>query len=215
MNPRKQSPAFCLLLLLSTIFFVSGCATTDRNLTVKAANSIYFVDSEIKNMVVQIDATSASLDSLTGAGQADLAKAFGTYSLQLDKLDSEGQKVVKRSEEMRKASIKYFKEWEKVGDVYSHPRVNRLSEVRRDELAEVYVQVALAGLVAKKDFLNCMTNLQAIKKELSRELTLKRVESMSPDIKKAVQEMDALKNSFKPIVSGLEDIKMELYMDIK
>jgi hypothetical protein len=48
-------------------------------------------------------------------GQADLKKSFEEYAYNLFKLENEGNRVLKRMEEMKSHSIDYFAEWEKQG----------------------------------------------------------------------------------------------------
>ena len=80
MKFRNQKLILFTLLLLGTAAFLGGCATTGMDRSVKASNSINEVDGDIRKMVVQVDATAASLDLLVKAGQPDAKKAFDSYS---------------------------------------------------------------------------------------------------------------------------------------
>jgi hypothetical protein len=215
MNLRKQSLAFLGILLFGTASFLGGCATTDTNRTIKTANSIYEVDDEVRKMIVQIDLTGTSLDILATAGQSDLKKSFDSYSENLDKLEIQGNRVLTHVDAMRAQSIKYFAEWEKVGDAYKHPHIQRMSEIRRSELAEIYLQVVVTGAGIKEAYLAYLTNLKGIRKELSKDLTPESVEAIAPITQKGVQDLSVLRESFKPAIAGLDEIKIELYLDIK
>jgi hypothetical protein len=215
MNFRKQSLVFFGILLLATASFLGGCATTDTNRTIKTANSIYEVDDEVRKMIVQIDLTGTSLDILTTAGQIDLKKCFNNYSDNLDKLEIQGNRVLTHVDAMRSQSIKYFTEWEKVGDAYKHPRIQRMTEIRRSELAEIYLQVAVAGAGIKEAYLAYLSNLKGIQKQLSKDLTPNSIEAIAPITQKGVQDLSVLRESFKPAIAGLDEIKIELYLDIK
>jgi hypothetical protein len=87
----------------------------DYALPFKTAGSIQDVDSEMRKMVVQIDLTSASLESLVRPGQPDLENAFNAYSDNVSKLENEGSRAIKRLDEMKLNSKEYFAEWEKYG----------------------------------------------------------------------------------------------------
>ena len=115
MKLRNHSPVFFTMLLLGTVAFLSGCATTGMDRSVKTSNSIQDVDKEIRKLIAQIDVTGTSLDALVSPANPDLKKSFNTYTDDLANLDSEGKRVIKRMDEMKSKSTAYFAEWEKQG----------------------------------------------------------------------------------------------------
>lgn len=161
--------------------------------------------------MVQIDATAASLDALMLAVQPDLKKPFNTYSENVAMLDKEGKKVLKRMEEMKLNSKNYFEEWEKQGDAFTNPQIRELSEERRTKLAEIYAQVPAAGSGIKGAFNEYLTDQKEIQKYLSNDLTPQGITGITPVAKKSVQNLEILKQSLKPVLSALDDIKAELY----
>jgi ABC-type transporter Mla subunit MlaD len=215
MKLRNHSLAFFAMLLFGTVAFLNGCATTGMDRSVKTSNSIQEVDSEIRKMIVQIDATSTSLDNLVRPNQPDLKKSFDSYSDNVAELDSGGKRVLKRIDEMKSQSKEYFAEWEKQGDAYTNPRIRELSAERRNKLAEIYAQVPEAGAGIKGSYNAYLTNLKEIQRYLSNDLTPKGVEAITPVANKTVQDLDALKASLKPVISALDDIHKELYSETK
>ena len=211
MKLRSHSQAFFAMLLLGTAAFLGGCATTGMDRSIKTSNSIQEVDSEIRKMIVQIDVTGTSLDSLVVAGNPDLGKSFNSYSDNLAKLDSEGKRTLKRIEEMKLRSKEYFAEWEKQGDAFTNPQIRELSEERRNKLANLYAQVPAAGVGIKGTYYSYLTDLKEIQKYLSNDLTPKGVEAIAPVAQKTVQDRDALKLSLQPVIAALDEIKAELY----
>jgi hypothetical protein len=199
------------MFLLVTASFITGCATTGMDRAVRTSNSIRDVDSEMRKMMVQIDVTAASLDTLVKAGQPDLKKTFTSYSDNLEKLDNEGQRVLSRLEEMKLHSKEYFSEWEKQGIVYTNSEIRELSDDRRSKLAEIYARVPAAGAGIKGAYHAYLTNLKEIQLYLSNDLTPKGVEGIDPVAKKAVVDLAALKTSFQPVLSALDEIKTEIY----
>lgn len=211
MNLRKHSLAFFAMFLLGTATLLGGCATTGMDRSVKTSNSIQEVDNEIRKMIVQIDVTAASLDSLVLAGNTNLKKPFDSYSDNLSKLESEGKRVLKRVEELKSSSKEYFAEWEKQGDSFTNPEIRQLSAERRNKLAEIYARVPAAGSGIKGAYNTYLTDLKEIQKYLSNDLTPKGVETINPVAKKSVQDLDALKTSLAPVIVSLDEIKAELY----
>lgn len=211
MKFRNHSLAFLTICLLATASFLGGCTTTGMQRSVKASNSIEEVDTEIREMVVQIDATAASLDAVVNPGQSDMKKSFKSYSGNVDDLEKKGGKVLKRSEEMAKNSKEYFSEWEKQGEDYTNPQLRELSEERRIKLAGIYAQVPAASAGVKETYLVYLTDLQEIEKYLSNDLTPEGVKSITPIAHKSVQNLDSLKASLRPVIYALDEIKAELY----
>jgi hypothetical protein len=117
MKTTTHSLAFLTMLMVGAAAFLGGCATstTGMDRSVKTSTSIEEVENEIVKMDVQLDKTAASLDMLLRPGQADLKKSFEEYAYNLFKLENEGNRVLKRMEEMKSHSIDYFAEWEKQG----------------------------------------------------------------------------------------------------
>jgi chromosome segregation ATPase len=211
MNIKSRTLAFFAMLLLGTAAFLGGCATTGMDRSVKASNSIKEVDSEIRKMSVQIDATAASLYTLVNTGKPDLKKSFDSYTDNLAKLDKEGNKVLKRLDEMRSKNKEYFEEWEKEGDAFTNPEIRELSTERRNRLAEIYARVPAAGAGLKGSYHAYLTDLKEIQKFLSTDLTPKGIEAITPVANKSVQDLDSLKISLQPVIAALDDIKAEMY----
>jgi len=206
---------FFSTLLLGTVAFLGGCATTGMDRSVKTSNSIRDVDNEIRKMSVQIDVTAAALDSLVAPGATELKKNFDSYSDNLAKLEKEGKRVTKRTEEMKSRSKEYFAEWEKQGDAFTNPEIRELSAERRNKLAEIYARVPAAAAGIQGTYNAYLTDLKEIQKYLSTDLTPKGVESITPVAKQSVQDLAALKESLKPVIIALDEIKAELYQEKK
>lgn len=211
MTLKNNSVAFFAMFILGTAAFTGGCATTGMDRSVKASNSIKEVDTEIRKMIVQIDVTAASLDTMIMVGQPDLKKSFKNYSDQLNKLDNEGKRVIKRLDEMKSRNKEYFGEWEKQGDTFTNSEIRELSEQRRSKLAETYAQVPAAGAGIKGNYHAYLTDLKEIQKYLSNDLTPQGIEGITPVAHKSVQDLDSLKNSLKPVITALDEIKAEMY----
>lgn len=211
MNIRNRLAQLFAMLLLATATFTTGCATTGMDRSVKASNSIKDVDSEIRKMIVQIDLTAASLEAVVSPGQPNLKKAFDKYSDNLSDLDKEGKKVIKRTDEMKERSNKYFGEWEKDGDTFTNAEIRDLSTERRTRLAEIYARVPAAAAGMKGTYHAYLTDLQEIQKYLSTDLTPKGVEGINPVATKSVQDLASLKEALKPVIAALDEIKGELY----
>lgn len=213
MKLRNHSLAFFTMLLLgiAAFLFLGGCATTGMDRSVKTSNSIKEVESDIRKLNVQIDATATSLDSLVNTGQPDLKKAFNTYSDAVAELDSQGKKVLKHMDEMKSRSTEYFAEWEKQGETYTNPQIRELSDERRNKLAEIYARVPAAGSGIKRAYLAYLVDLKEIQTYLSNDLTPDGITAIIPVAEKSDQDAEALKTSLEPVLTALDEINAELY----
>lgn len=211
MKFRNHSLAVCTMILFGTASFLGGCATTGMERSVKTSDSIQDLEKEIRKIDGQIDATSRSLEALVSPGNTNLKKSFNNYSDNLEKLDDDGKKVIKRMDEMKEHSNDYFAKWEKQGTNYKNPEISKLSAERRMKLAEIYARVPAAGAGIKSSYLASLTTLKEIKSYLSNDLTPKGIEAVDPVAKRAVQNLAELKVSLQPVIPALEEIKAELY----
>ncbi|MDZ4184828.1 MAG: DUF2959 family protein [Desulfuromonadales bacterium] len=211
MKNRVHSLALVAICLLATTSFLGGCAKTGMQRSVKASNSIEQVDSEMRKMVTQIDATAASLDAVVSPGQSDLKKAFNTYSSNVVDLEKTGDKVLKYMAEMKVNTKEYFTEWAKEGDAYTNPRLRELSQERQNKLADIYAQVPAANEGVKESYQAYMTDLKEIQMYLSNDLTPNGIASVTPITQKSVRDLDRLKASMRPVIYALDEIKAELY----
>ena len=211
MKLRSHSLALSTAFLLCTVAFMGGCATTGLDRSVNTKNSIQEVDSEIRKMTVQIDATGSSLDQLVMASKPDLKKSFDAYTDNVKKLEHEGKKTLKRVDQMKSQSKEYFSEWEKQGDSFSNPEIRALSEERRSRLANIYAQVPAAGIGIKGAYLAYLSDLKEIQMFLSNDLTPRGVEVITPVAEKSARDREVLRSSLRPLVNALDEIKVELY----
>lgn len=210
MKTRNHSLAFSLMLMVGAAAFLGGCAVTGMDRSVKTSNSIQEVENEIVKMDTQLDETAASLDVLLRPGQPDVKKSFDRYANNLVKLENEGNRVLKRMEEMKSQSIEYFAEWEKQGSAYSNPRIRELSEERRLKLAETYAKVPAAGAGIEVTYLAYLSDLKEIQTYLSNDLTPQGLETITPVADKTDRDLRALKESMQPVLAALNEIKTAL-----
>jgi hypothetical protein len=213
MKRRYLPLALFTTLILGTVAFLGGCATTGMDRSEKTSNSIREVDSEIRKLIVQIDVTSLSLDALVNAPAADQKKSFNAYSDNVSKLDKEGKREIKRMDEMKAQSKEYFAEWEKQGNAYTNPEIRALSDERRNNLAAVYARVPEAATGVRGAYFDYLKDLKEIQIYLSNDLTPKGIESITTVAIKSAQHKDDLKASLRPVITALDEINAELYSE--
>ena len=211
MKFRHFPLAVITTLLLGTSAFLGGCATTGMDRSEKVTNSIRDVDTEIRKLIVQIDVTNLSLDNMVNGSTQDLKKNFDIYTDNVSKLENNGNREIKRMDEMKANSREYFAEWEKQGSTYSNPEIRDLSDERRANLAAVYARVPESAAGVRGAYFDYLKDLKEIQIYLSNDLTPKGIEAITPVTKKSAQHKDNLKSSLRPVIAALDEIKSEMY----
>ena len=210
MKIRTQSAALLATLLLGAIICLGGCATSGVQLAAKTTIAMQTVENDIKQAVVLVDATMASLDDLMVPGQSDLKKAFDKYSVNVAKTEHLGKQLLKHADQMAAKGEKYFEEWDKQGNAYTNPQIRDLSEQRLEELVGIYVQIPLAGIAVREAYPVYLSDIKKIQTDLSNDLTPKGIEAITPVARKAVKDGDRLKDAVKPVISAIDRTKAEL-----
>lgn len=210
MKKTKQTVRFLIATLAVAAISLSGCALTGIERSEKASTSMEAVQSDIKLIVVQMNATNASLGELTRVGQPDVKKAFDLYSDNVSKLADLEEDFSKNADEMKARGIDYFEEWQKEGDKYKNPRIQELSEQRRMELSEIYDQIALNSVGVEEAFRSYVSDATEIQTYLSNDLTSKGVESIAPLSGRVATRGDNLNAAIQKLEAAIERAGAEM-----
>ena len=196
--------------LLGFLLLLPGCATTGSGRAEKTTAKMEVVDSEIRQAVVQIDATGISLEKLIKPGLSDTKGAFETYSKNVVKMEHLGEKLIKHTDEMSVRGKDYFAEWEKQGNTYTNPQIRELSEQRRSDLNTVYRKISESSIGVKGWFIAYLRDIKEIQSFLSTDLTDKGITSITPVARKAISDGTILRNAVLPVLSALDGAKREM-----
>jgi len=209
-NPGIHPAVLGALMLIVTMIVLVACVATNRERSTRAAASMRTVDGDIKQALLQVDATNASLEDLIKPGQPDVKKALDAYSAQVVKMESQGRLLVKHTDEMSARRLEYFKEWEKQGNTYANPEIRELSEQRRAELSEIFARIPEASVGIKGAFHTYLSDIKEIQKYLTTDLTSKGIESITPTAEKSMKDGENLKEAVKPVVSAMDRARAEM-----
>ncbi len=86
MKTLKYSAVLIYTLLIISMAVISGCGSTGIERSEDATTSMEKMDNDIKLVVVQLDATNASLDAVIRTGQSDVKKAFDLFVDNVEKM---------------------------------------------------------------------------------------------------------------------------------
>ena len=211
MKQTNQSVVYVFTLFIIVVLMIAGCNSNGSNSmerSDKASTTMQTMDDDIKLVIVQLEATGASLAELTKSGQSDVKKAFELYSDNVTKIEKLEKDFAKHAEEMKVRGADYFDEWQKEGDKYENPQIQALSEQRRAELGVIYGRIAENSIGMDEAFKAYVSDVKEIQSFLSNDLTAKGVESIAPISRKAVTEGDRLKNEIKKLQTSIETARV-------
>ena len=213
MNLTIRSVAIISAILITAGIGISGCASTGMERSMDVRTTMQSMDNEIKLIVVQLDATGASLAELIKPGQADVNKAFELYTENIAKLAKKEGVFNKHADEMSARGNEYLKEWKKADSKYENSAIQELSEERRAAFGEVYGRIARNSIGAKSAFTAYVSDAKEVQRYLSNDLTTKGVAAISPIARKVVDDGNNLKYTITDIQTAIEGARAEMSQD--
>ncbi len=211
MKTINKSVRINYIILVIAAMSIIGCSSTGMQRSEKARTTMQTMDNDIKMVVVQLDATGASLDDLMRAGQTDVKKAFDLFTENTSKMEKMQKDFNNHADEMQKRGIDYFEEWEKDGNEYKNPDIQALSEQRRLELGEIYGRIAENSVGVKEAFKAYLSDCKEIQMYLSNDLTRKGIEAIVPISRQVVNDGDNLKYAIKNVQTAIDRARKEMY----
>lgn len=210
MKPSIQTAASIFSALAIAAVGLTGCSSTGIQRSEKATTTMQTMDKDIKQVVVQLDATGASLDELMRPGQTDVKKAFVSCTDNIAKIEKLEQHFAIHADEMKDRGKNYFDEWKKDGDKYNNQQIRELSEKRRAELGDIYGKIAESSIGVKGPFKAYVSDVKEIQSYLSNDLTTKGVEAIAPVSRKAVEDGEKLKLAIRDLQMAIDRARAEM-----
>jgi hypothetical protein len=210
MKRTNQAVTLLSLALVVGAACLAGCSSTGIQRSEKATTTMRTIDNDIKLIVVQLDATGASMDELTRPGQSDVKKAFVSCTENVSKIEKMEKGFAIHADEMKDRGKDYFDEWKKEGDKYNNPQIRELSEQRRAQLGEIYSQIAENSIGVKGPFKAYVSDVKEIQIYVSNDLTSKGIESIAPITRKAVDDGEKLKSAIRNLQAAIEKARAEM-----
>jgi len=210
MKIKKNRIILAFALLIATIFIEGACSSTGIQRSEKATSSMEKMDKDIKEVSIQLDATGASLAEVMRAGQSDVKKAFDSFKENVIKLEDMQKSFSKHADEMQVQGKDYFEEWQKEGNEYKNPQIQQLSDQRREELGDIYGEIASNSIGVKEAFKKYVSDVQEIRIYLSNDLTTNGIEAISQISREVVNDGDNLKYKIRNVQSAIDRARSEM-----
>lgn len=210
MKYLNQHASYLLILFLATTFIAMACSTTGMQRSKEVQTSMQAVDNDIKNIIVQLDAIGSSLDELIKPGQADAKKAFNLYSENVSKIEKMEKDFSNHAEQMKSSGKTYFTQWDKNGEKYENPEIQKQSEERRNTLGNTYDKIEENSQGVKEAFRVYVSDVNEIQSYLSNDLTQQGIGSIESVSQKTVRNGDSLRGALKNLQAAIETARAEM-----
>ncbi|MFO7605450.1 MAG: DUF2959 family protein [Desulfurivibrionaceae bacterium] len=204
MKPRIPSIVCSTVLLLCVITYLPGCATTGMERATKTTETTQKVETDYRETSLQIVATNASLRKLVLAPQTDIKEAYDDYAKDVNKMEKLSERLNKHTEKMQSQREEYFAEWD---SSYTNPRIQTLSEQRRNELRQTYAKIPEASIGVKGTLNSYLTDIRDIQTYLSNDLSPQGIESIKPIVRKAIYDGERVQESIEPLLEAFDQVK--------
>ena len=210
MNFRNTLAAGLSALILGAVLMQTGCASTGNQRSADTRNTMKDVEQDYIDALAQVDVTDGSLQSLIDPGQPDEKKAFDKYVENVAKMEDLGHRLFHRAERMNAQQKDYFEEWRMQGNTYSDPQIQALSEQRRVDLSQYFVDISQASVGVNGSLKAYMADISQIDTYLSTDLTPKGVGAITPTVQVALSDGTHLRDAVAPVLSAISTARAEM-----
>lgn len=208
MTPTKQY--FLLSTLLLAFIGITGCSSTSMERSNAARVSLQTMDSDIQSGIRHLDLTGRSLDNLMSVSQSDINKVFAAYSDNVVQIASFEKTFAHHTAEMTTRGTDYFEDWQKEGTEYKNPRIQQLSDQRRDTLGKLYANIAENSIGIKETFKTYVSDVKEIQAFLSNVLTAQGISAIAPTSRKVISEGDRLMIALENAQMAIQVARQEM-----
>lgn len=208
MKPGITSIVFSTVLLLGVITYLPGCATTGMERATKTTETTQRVETDYRETSLQIDATNTSLKKLIMASPNDIKEAYDDYAKNVNKMEKLSARLTEHTEKMQSQREKYFAEWD---SSYANPRIQTLSERRRNQLRQTYAKIPEASIGVKATLNSYLTDIRDIKTYLSNDLSPQGIKAIKPIARNAISDGEMVQESIEPLLEVFEQVKAVIY----
>lgn len=205
---------YYLIILLAVTAFVAACSSTNN---LQRAEDMYSsletVDSNINEIVQQIDAINNSLNDLVDSDQSNLRRSFDRYSESVTTIKGMENGFVENTERMKSNAQAYFNNWDEGGRQYNNPEIQARSDERRSELGNAYEKIEANTVGLREAFQAYVSDISEIESFLSNDLTSQGIESMRSTANTSIRNGDNLKEELETLQTAIRETRSKMDRD--
>jgi len=176
--------AFVAVALLVLV----GCSTTGVDRAEQRVASMEQMRAAVVEGKANVTATSAALQEVVAAGNADPRPAYAKYKGELTELDSAVTTIRGLADDLQANSKAYFDNWTAQLANIENPDIKARAEKAKQEFTAQFTKIKDAGQVVKTKFAPLSADLHDIQKYLDLNLNAQGVASIKDLAEKASKE---------------------------
>ncbi len=181
----RYSTTLAASLLALPLLLAVGCAATPNQHSMRAADTIQAVASEVTSANQQLNTTMNSLDALLGTTEGDLRPPFRAFSTNVDRLQGSAESVRTRARDMRTRADTYLKSWEEQSAQLTNENLRAATDARRAEVRSHIDAVRSLAEEAGNAYQPLEKDLLDIRRVLSADLTPAGLRSVADEAQSA------------------------------
>ena len=197
------------IALLALMLFVAAPSLTACTFFAKGESSrptatLQSIRDEYSQALVQTEVTEDALDELSVSPDIDLPKAYDTFAQNVSSMQTTGNRLITHADEMHSQGAAYLVESEKSTTACVPIHLNNPYNQRTDELGAYFDPIAKESWEVKRALRAYQFDLSQIRNHLSRELTPKSIDIITPLIMKAKVDGESMKYSLELALTEIE-----------
>lgn len=201
---RTVLGAIIATALIGSISMFGGCATMrgDDKVVKAPTKELQKAQTDMKQAIVQVDATTSSLNTLVKPDQVALKKAFEEYSNNVNQMENVSKRVDRNAADLRTEGRQYFTELQQQELNYTDSNLRQASSERRSQLDRVYSKVPQTTNQLNEALTAYVADLKQIQTYLSTDLTPAGVEAMRSVAQQAIAKGENVKRLAEPAITA-------------
>jgi outer membrane murein-binding lipoprotein Lpp len=198
---RRYAP---LTLILTAVLLLAGCASVSKSeRLVGTSATLQNVEDDYRQAQLQTAATEEALDAMLIAQDADLEQAFDSFTLNRNRMEQIGSRLIAHADGMFFRGTYYFVESGKTMDSCALPRAGKAAGQRSVDLGEDFAAVSEAGGEIKRAFRAFQLDIEQIHDYLDDNLTPSGLDTMEQIVRKAKVDSESLQESLQEALAVL------------
>ena len=195
----------CTALGIS-IVLAAGCSSSGVKRSEKALSGAQTLRKDFESVNVRIDTIVSSLQTIQTTQADGLKKAFKKFNSEVKKLDSDANRIISRSSDLRARSRTYIETWEKQLADVRNPELREQAEQRRAAASAKMESIKDELSRLRKEYDQYYTGLSELKVTLENDLNPAGIASIKSVIDASRADAVPLQNDINTIIAGLDEI---------
>jgi hypothetical protein len=157
---------FALALLM-----IAGCSSSAPDRSARTASTLDTLQHNASTARMQIDAVSASLDTLLTAPPDGLRKAFDRYASDVKNVNDNAAAIREHDADLQKNGNAYLNQWQRDAASVSDAELRGIAEQRQSEIADKTRGMKATVSSAAQSFAAYLRDVNDIRKVIGNDLT--------------------------------------------